>query len=327
MRNPARAARILKILERGKVVTRAEFMDRLEISAATFKRDLQFLRDEQNAPIHWSAEHRGYTLTSDNGNIAAREVIPGTWFDRSELLSLIAIQQILDQIEPRLLQDVLHPIRKRTAALLNASGVAGERVKTALARIKVLPMQRRPVDDVLFERIVSALVSRKQLTVESTNRQSRDRTARMLSPQRIVSYRDNWYLDAWCHLRDALRTFSLDTLSNAHLSKHSAIDIDATALDGHFAGSYGIFAGAATQHALLRFSPRVAGWIATEQWHPQQTTITLDSGEVELTVPYANATELVRDILKWGPDVEVIAPVTLRKQVADTAQATANRYL
>jgi len=90
-------------------------------------------------------------------------VIPGNWFDRSELLSLIAIQQILDQIEPRLLQDVLHPIRRRTAALLAASGVAGKRVQTALARIKVLPMQRRPVDDVLFERIVSALVTRKQL--------------------------------------------------------------------------------------------------------------------------------------------------------------------
>ena len=67
MRNPARAARILKILERGKIVTRAECMDRLEISAATFKRDPQFLRDEQSAPISWSAEHRGYTLRPDIG--------------------------------------------------------------------------------------------------------------------------------------------------------------------------------------------------------------------------------------------------------------------
>ena len=315
------------MLERGKPVTRAAFMDRLEISAATFKRDLQFLRDEQNAPIGWSAEHRAYTLTSGIGYIANREVIPGTWFDRGELLSLIAIQQILDQIEPRLLRDVLHPIRTRTAALLTASGVAGERVQTALARIKVLPMQRRPVDDALFEKIVSALVTRKQFSVESTDRQTRERTPRTLSPQRIVSYRDNWYLDAWCHLRDALRTFSLDTLSNAHLSKQVAIDIDAPALDRHFTGSYGIFAGTATQHAVLSFSPRVGGWIATEQWHPQQTITTLSSGEVELMVPYANATELVRDILKWGPDVEVIAPETLRKQVQDAARATLNRYL
>ena len=116
-------------------------------------------------------------------------MIAGTWFDRSELLSLIAIQQILDQIEPRLLQDVLHPIRKRTAELRAASGVAGEQVQTALARIKVLPMQRRPVDGVQFERIVSALVTRKQLAVESTNRQTRDLTLRMLLPRRIARLR------------------------------------------------------------------------------------------------------------------------------------------
>ena len=54
---------------------------------------------------------------------------------------------------------------------------------------------------------------------------------------------------------------------------------------------------------------------------------TLTNGEMELTLPYANATELVRDILKWGPDVEVIAPSTLREQVGDTARATADRYL
>ena len=106
MQHPARAARILKMLERGTIFTRAEFMQRLEISAATFKRDIEYLRNEMNAPILWSAEHRAYTLAADLKNSPNRESIPGTWFDRAELLSLIAIQQILDQIEPRLLQDV-----------------------------------------------------------------------------------------------------------------------------------------------------------------------------------------------------------------------------
>lgn len=326
MQNPARAARILKMLGRGTPITRMEFLARLEVSAATFKRDLEYLRCELNAPIVWSAAQRAYILSSKGVNAPHRESIPGTWFDRDELLSLVAIQQILDQIEPRLLQDVLYPLRERTASLLNASGVAGERLRFALARIKVLPMQRRRVDDVLFERVVSALVTRKRVDVESVNRQTRERTMRVLSPQRIVSYRDNWYLDAWCHFREALRTFALDTLSSAHVSEQAAKDIDGATLDQHFAGSYGIFAGVATQRATLRFSPQVAGWIEREQWHPDQTTAQLASGEIELTVPYANATELVRDILKWGPDVEVVAPLTLREQVRDTAQAAADQY-
>ena len=326
MQRAERVLKIWKMLASGKPVTQAHFLARLEISAATFKRDLDALRDQMNVPIIWSRQLRAYTLEIGNTGRLQADVGPGTWFDRSELLSLIAIQQILDQIEPRLLQDVLHPLRKRTAALLDASGVAGEQLQTALARIRVLPMQRRRVDDVLFERIVSALVTRKKIEIESTNRQTRERTRRVLSPQRIVSYRDNWYLDAWCHLREALRTFALDTLSGARVSDEVAKDIDAATLDQHFAGSYGIFSGEATHHAKLRFNPRVAGWIEHEQWHPEQTISQLASGEIELSVPYANATELVRDILKWGPDVEVLSPVTLREQVGDAARATADRY-
>lgn len=105
------------------------------------------------------------------------------------------------------------------------------------------------------------------------------------------------------------------------------MDIDAGNLDEHFTHSYGIFAGAATHTATLRFTPRVSGWIERELWHPEQTLASLPTGETELTLPYANATELVRDILKWGSDVEVIAPATLREQVGDAARATAERYL
>lgn len=326
MKQATRALRILKMLQSGRPIKRTEFLERLGISAATFKRDIDALRHEQNAPIIWDAAQRAYTLSPPANATVRREAIPGTWFDREELLALVAIQQILDQIEPRLLQDVLHPLRERAASLLAGSGLAGARLEQALTRIKVLPMQRRTVDDGLFECIVTALIGRKQITVNYTNRQTREATPRTISPQRIVCYRDNWYLDAWCHLRNALRTFSLDTLSAARITEQAATEFDAATLDQHFASSYGIFSGSATHTATLRFSKSVAGWIEREQWHPQQTITVLNNGEIELTVPYANATELVRDILKWGPDVEVIAPATLRDQVGDAVQATAKRY-
>ena len=66
---------------------------------------------------------------------------------------------------------------------------------------------------------------------------------------------------------------------------------------------------------MLRFNARVTGWIEREQWHPEQTSKALADGSIELTVPYGNATELIRDILRWGADVEVMAPEELREQV------------
>jgi predicted DNA-binding transcriptional regulator YafY len=38
-------------------------------------------------------------------------------------------------------------------------------------------------------------------------------TEREVSPQRLVHYRDNWYLDAWCHLREDVRSFSIDAIA------------------------------------------------------------------------------------------------------------------
>jgi predicted DNA-binding transcriptional regulator YafY len=322
-----RAIRILKLLERGASVTRADFLRRLEISPATFKRDLEYLRSELNAPIVWCAAERAYSLRPDVQAGQVRQTIPGTWFDHGELLALIAIQQILDQIEPRLLQDVLHPLRKRTASLLSGAGEQGDQLAAALSRIKVLPMQRRSVDDVVFERVVAALVQRKKLELVSVHRQTQQCTRRIVSPQRIVSYRDNWYLDAWCHLRESLRTFSLDTLTEVHATDQTADEMESDSLDQQLASSYGIFSGRATAEAVMRFSARVAGWIGRERWHPKQMLRHCPNGDIELTVPYAHPTELIRDILKWGPDVEVISPESLRKQVGDAARTTSERYL
>ncbi|MFX7571027.1 WYL domain-containing protein, partial [Acinetobacter baumannii] len=83
----------------------------------------------------------------------------------------------------------------------------------------------------------------------------------MLSPQRLVYYRDNWYLDAWCHLREAMRSFSLDAIASTKLKTDSAIEISDDTLDQHFTQGYGIFSGVDVQWAVLRFSPERARWV------------------------------------------------------------------
>jgi len=132
-----------------------------------------------------------------------------------------------------------------------------------------------------------------------------------------VHYRDNWYLDAWCHLRRALRSFSLDRIRAARLEETEAKDIPDAELDVHFAGSYGIFAGPPTHTAVLRFTAERARWVASEEWHPKQHGELLPDGRYQLSLPYADPRELIMDILKYGPDVEVVAPESLRTAVAE----------
>jgi predicted DNA-binding transcriptional regulator YafY len=177
-----------------------------------------------------------------------------------------------------------------------------------------------------FNAATTALVQRKRLKIEYHGRTRGEVTDREISPQRLVHYRDNWYLDAWCHLRKGLRSFALERIRAAQVSSRAALDVAEAKLDKHFATAYGIFAGSPKQMAVLRFTAERARWVADEQWHPRQAGRFLDDGRYELEVPYSDPRELVMDILRHGSDVEVVAPAELRASVVRQLQAALGQY-
>lgn len=54
-----------------------------------------------------------------------------------------------------------------------------------------------------------------------------------ISPQRLVHYRDNWYLDAWCHLRNDLRRFSVDAIQRVKVLRDKARNVAEAKLLAH----------------------------------------------------------------------------------------------
>jgi predicted DNA-binding transcriptional regulator YafY len=164
--------------------------------------------------------------------------------------------------------------------------------------------------------MVDALIHRKRLNIRHLGRRTSQVTERDVSPQRLVYYRDNWYLDAFCHLRDNLRSFALDAIEFAVSSDKPAVSVDELTLKAFFEDSYGIFNGKPDKVAKLKFTPFRSQWVSREIWHPQQTGQYLADGSYQLELPYRMDTELLREILKEGSEVEVLAPESLRQQVA-----------
>jgi predicted DNA-binding transcriptional regulator YafY len=77
------------------------------------------------------------------------------------------------------------------------------------------------------------------------------------------------------------------------------------------------------QWARLRFNPQRARWVALETWHPEQRGRMESDGSFVLEVPYADTRELLMDILKFGADVEVLGPESLRQVVANEVRRMA----
>jgi predicted DNA-binding transcriptional regulator YafY len=186
-------------------------------------------------------------------------------------------------------------------------------------------MASRPAGE-WFQVLAAATLQRRKVRMTYHGRERNRSTERVVSPQRLVHYRDNWLMDAWCHLREGLRTFSIDRVRAAEELSEPARNIPDAELDEYFASAYGIFAGRANKSAVLRFSAERARWVADERWHPSQVGQYLTDGRYELRIPYRDERELVMDILRHGPEVEVLAPPALREAVVAGLRAALVRY-
>ena len=180
-----------------------------------------------------------------------------------------------------------------------------------------------------FEVAASALLARKRLRVEHFNRDNGQTVKRDISPQRLVYYRDNWYLDSWCHLREDLRSFAVDAFRAVTALPDTAYEVEAAQITDRFDSGYGVFShpSAPRSWATLRFSPWRARWVESEQWHPDQRIRKLHSGELELEVPYHDPRELIGDILRHGSSCQVVAPDALHETVTEEVQRMFSSYV
>ncbi|MET0209411.1 MAG: WYL domain-containing protein [Burkholderiaceae bacterium] len=301
-------------------VSFAEMKDALEVSAATLKRDLQYLRERMDAPIEYDAAENGYRFGEQwRGQ---RHELPGVWFSEKELHALLTMHQMMAGLDENgLLSRHLQPMLDKLTGMLGGDDAQAQEMTR---RIKLISTARRRVPSEYFETVGSAVVKRQRLLMRYRKRGPGGGSVseREVSPQRLVHYRNTWYLDAWCHGSDGLRRFALDAMESAQVMEGStARSLPLKALEGELDQGYGIFAGGDPQWATLIFSEQTAAWVSSEEWHPAQRSEWLTDGRWQLELPFVDATELLMDLMRHAGQVEVVAPPSLRETYAKRLRA------
>lgn len=301
-------------------VTLADLMDQMECKEATVKRLISKFRYELGAPIVYDRGRNGYLLQAKQTN---RYELPGLWFSVSELHALLTIHELLSRLQQGMLKAELTPFRQRIEKILSANRVDDSEL---LKRIRIFNVAGRLSLPEHFSQAATTTLQRKQLEMKYHGRANNKLSNRVISPQRIIYYRENWYLDGWCHESKGLRTFSIDRIRKIKALKQTAKEISDKDLDHYFTPTYGLFGGIPTSVAVLLFSPKRARWVADEHWHPNQKGEWRSDGAYILHIPYSDHSELLLDILKYGPDVEVLEPMELRNEVQLQLQSALKKY-
>lgn len=311
-----RVHQIDQLLNHRRLVSLDEFLDTLEVSRATFKRDLEFMRDQLNAPIVWDREQNGYRFDRQDA-AGPKYELPGLWLSAAEAHALLGMHQLLEGVDAGLLGKHVAPLKARLDAILLAEGMDPAAVAR---RVRIIQQQRRQGGSAHFEAVAKATLERRQLTITHLNRGTGEVSTRSISPQRLVHYRENWYVDAWCHLRNDIRSFALDALQAVSVLAEPARDVDDAALDDRLGNGYGIFSGSERHWAELVFEARRARWVSCQVWHPEQVGEWLADGRYRLKVPYNDDRELLGDILACLPDVQVVGPKALKTRFSESLE-------
>jgi predicted DNA-binding transcriptional regulator YafY len=193
MSQTERIHQIVHLLETSRhPVPIRRFLDELEVSRATFKRDIEYLRDRLGAPIEWQRGGpdgpRGYVLRGETPGGTGHYGIRGLWFNQSEIYALLMMHRLAGSMEPGLVTAQSQTLLARITHLL---GTADDDPQAVLSYIRILrsATKRRASD--CFEVVARATVRRRRLGLRYYTRSRDQTTQRTVSPQRLLHYREN----------------------------------------------------------------------------------------------------------------------------------------
>lgn len=284
--------------------------DKFEVSQKTAQRDIEFMRDRIGAPLEYSHVNRGYYYT-DKGY-----ELPPIWLSESELVAFTLAKRLAAAIPDRNLKDSLSTFISKFSS--RVSDKVGFNLDDIQDKISLKNIEYYTVDESLFRKVVNALFSEKSLEIQYYSPHKDERTKRKIFPLHLLDYMGNWHLVSFCTLRNGLRNFALSRIEECnYIDEKISLPTDLPPIKPYIRKTFGIFHGGQSHDVSLKFSPKTSRTVKEQIWHKKQKIKELKDGSVILNIPVADFTEIKREILKYGSEVEVLKPLRLKKEIIE----------
>ena len=168
----------------------------------------------------------------------------------------------------------------------------------------------------LLDTVLQACQEGRQLEIEYLSSSRDEHTLRVVDPLRVGADEGRWYLQAYCHRAEELRTFRIDLMKTCReLGKAPAHRVPTEPLTA-FSDD-----GAATV-ATVRVGPG-ARWLADSI--PVRGRIS-DGDDQVVAISVLGQRWFERLIIQASPDAEVVSPQELRDAVRQSAERALRRY-
>ncbi len=293
-----------------------DLMEKFEISKRQAAREIEFMRDFFSAPIEYSNEENGYYYSEDSFEL------PGLWVSEEEIVSMVIAKRLAKTIPNPKRQKELDTFFEKISQNANLDLVELEK-KVSLKNIRYYRVKPG-----VFEAVVFGLTRDRKLKIDYHSAYKKGIGSRVINPLHMLLYMGNWHLIAFCETRKQMRNFVLSRIEHADILEEKIEDqLKEEDIKPLIEKSYGIFlAGEKSETVILKFDSHVAPMVKNQVWFPGQELEELEDQGVILKFPVADYREVKRDILQFGPGVEVLAPQELRQHIMEDIEKMRKVY-
>ena len=292
------------------------------ISMSTIDKDIWAMRNEGElgfyAPIKFSKDNGGYYYEDPNYTISELPL------NEDDLNAIKTAAETLFQFKEI-------PLFKQFDAA----------IEKILDRMKISAFDDNKTDhDVLqFERgsdykgseflgvLFSASKDDQVVSFEYKKFNSSESQLITLQPYLLKEYRSRWYVIGWDESKDALRTYSLDRMSNVLLKGRSFKRSEAFNTASFFKYALGItVTDDNPQKVRLKFSEKLSPYIMSQPIHHSQKIIDDSDDGLVVEIEVLITVELVTLILGFGDQVQVLGPDQLKESVKSALINSLKKY-
>ena len=283
----------------------------LEVATKSIHRDVAFMRDRLELPIAFDVRRNGYYYTEEVSNFPSLQITEG------ELFALLVAEKALQQYRGTSFEKPLVSAFKKMAAALP------DTVSLNLADWEQTISFRHSAEPILnletFDQLARATAQRRQLELNYRKPGMDHGEPRVVDPYHLANINGEWFLFAFCHLRQDIRTFVPARIEAVRSTGKTFARPKKFSLEKRLRDSFGVVTGQGEFQVVIRFSEMVADYIREKRWHPSQQLRELPDGGVELQLQLSSLAEVQRWVLSWGGNAVVLRPAELAASIRQAA--------
>ncbi|MCR5699733.1 MAG: WYL domain-containing protein [Treponemataceae bacterium] len=314
-----RLIEIDKMIRSGNYPNVPAMQKEFEVSRATIMRDLEFLRDRYNAPLEYDYDKRGYYYTDETF------FVQSVMLSESELFSLSVIQPLLTQYKNTPLETSMKNVfSKITEMLPNDVSVNTSFLGNDISFIgDPLPQ----IDEEIFTKVFSSMRTKHTINFLYRSIKRTDYSEHTCDAYHVLCQKGNWYMLAFDHKYQEVRTFSLARIKDISIEKTSFKIQAGFKPENYFDPSFGVWnTDDKPVKVELLFNREIGTYIAERTWHETQQIKENEDGTIYLSFESNQFTELLNWILHFGKSVKVLNPPQLIEKLKAELAEISKKY-